>query len=980
MSGYRLSAPHGVRIDRSQRVRFGFNGRHVDGLTGDTVAAALLAAGVVHVGRSFKLHRPRGIFSCGVEEPTGLLDIGQGAERVANTRATDILARDGLETFSGNCWPSLEFDLAAVNAGLAKYMPAGFYYKTFMWPHWHLFEPTIRRMAGLGKAGDGPDPQRYDEVSVNADVLVVGAGIAGMQAALSAARAGRKVMLLEGDVAAGGWLATQTLTSNSEHGQRLDALMHELSLAGVKIQTSTTAIALYDHKLVTAVESLEDARAPGPVRERLWKIRARQIILATGAFERPVLFPDNDRPGVMLAGAVERYASQYGVACGKRIVIAAACDSAYGVATSLVAAGITVVAIVDRRPERELGVSALAPQGVPVFHDSVIVSISGKSAVSGVSIVQNSGGRLRTFDADLVASAGGFTPNVNLYSQAGGNLAWLEESSMFVPDRLLPGVAVVGACAGVFGLEEALAHAGEVGRITQDSLMPVAPTGGAGIVPADNQPSAAALAALKEKPGKQFVDLQNDVAASDVELAARENYRSVEHLKRYTTMGMATDQGKTSNINAIVLMGKATGRAPQQVGTTKFRPPFKPVTINALVGGRKGERFRPLKRLSAHAFHVKHGALFEEFGGWQRPSAYPKSGENLFAAAERETISVRNGVGLFDASPLGKIEIYGPDAARFLDLMYVGNMSSLAIGSARYGALLNENGVVIDDGIVTRLGSNHFWVNTTSGGAERAVLGFEEWLQCEFFDLRVFVVPQTSQWGNVTVSGPNAWRLLSKLSFDADLRPQAMKHMTMRELRYDGYPIRVLRASFNGELGYEINLPASQVNALLEKFWLAGQELNVCVYGLEALMIMRTEKGFLHIGADTDGTTLPGDVGLARAVDKKAANFIGRRSLVRPAGMDRDRLQLVGLQPVDRATLLPVGAHLSLRPPPSEAEGMVTSSCFSPTLKQPIALAMLKRGNERLGEKLRVWHLGMAIEAEVVKQQFFDPAGERLNG
>jgi sarcosine oxidase subunit alpha len=980
MSGYRLAAPHGAWVDRTQPVRFAFNRRLVAGFAGDTVASALLAQGIGFVGRSFKLHRPRGIFSCGVEEPTGLVDVGEGAGRSANTRATDILARNGLVAASGNCWPSLEFDLAAINSRFAAFLPAGFYYKTFMWPQWHLFEPVIRRMAGLGVAGSGPDPDRYDEVSVNTDVLVVGAGLAGVQAALAATLAGRQVTLLEADVRPGGWIASQTLRPGSNAIALLDKARRDLAQAGVVVKTRTTAVALYDHQLVTAIETFEGAVAPSAIRERLWKIRAQQIVLATGSFERPMLFPDNDRPGVMLAGAVERYATHYGVACGKQVILAAACDAAYGVAQSLVAAGMQVAAIVDRRSASALGPEAQAPAGVHVLHDSAIVGVAGTRAVQSVQVAGVAGGGLQTIAADLVASAGGFTPNVNLYSQAGGTLKWLERESMFVPERLLPGIAVVGACAGIFDLDAALAHAEAVGRMAPGDAMPAAPSGGGGRAPADNQPSAMALAARGKNTAKQFVDLQNDVTSADVLLAARENYRSVEHLKRYTTMGMATDQGKTSNINALVLMGKATDRAPQQVGTTRFRPPFKPVTINALVAGRTGERYRPLKRLSARSFHATRGALFEEFGGWERPAAYPLPGEDLMQAAERETLDLRRGVGLFDGSPLGKIEVYGPDAAAFLDLMYVGTMSSLPLGGARYGVLLNENGIVFDDGIVARIAPDHFWVNTTSGGVDRVVSAFEEWLQCEYTQLRVFIVAMTSQWGNVTVSGPNAWRLLERAGFDLLLAPTVMKHMTLRDALLKGDAIRVLRASFNGELGYEINLPASHTEPLLQQLWDAGQDLGVCVYGIEALMIMRTEKGFIHVGADTDGTTLPADVGLARGVDKKVANFVGRRSLSRPAGRDLDRLQLVGLLPVDRKTRVPVGAHLSLRKPPTEAEGLVTSSCFSPALQQPVALAMVKRGTQRVGERLQAWHLGKMIEAEVVRTPFFDPSGERLNG
>lgn len=975
MTGSRLSAPHGLWIDRKKPVRFDFNGREIQGLTGDTVASALLASGVQLVGRSYKLHRPRGVFSCGVEEPTALLDIGSGSRRIPNTRATDILAKDGLVATSGNCWPSLEFDAGSMISKFSSFMPAGFYYKTFMWPNWHLYEPTIRHMAAAARAGDGPDPDRYDEISVSTEVLVVGAGAAGLQAAASAARAGRKVLLLEAERENGGWLATQVTASSGVPVEALQQLRQEIAARGVTQRLNCTAFGVYDHNLVTAIERIEDLG--DGLRERLWKIRAKQIILATGVFERPMVFPDNDRPGVMLAGAVERYVSHYGVACGKNVVVATACDNGYATARALKAAGIGVAAIIDRRdPPQSGGIQT----DIPVHGGASIIGVRGKTGVQGVQWASNNGGKPASIDADLIAVCGGFTPNVNLYSQAGGALRWVAESSMFVPDRLIPGVAVIGAAAGVFDFTSAMSHADSVGAMTPGGQMQSALVGGMGHVPADNQSAANALRTLGSKPGKQFIDLQNDVASADIELAARENYRSVEHLKRYTATGMATDQGKTSNVNALVLLGKATQRTPDQVGTTKFRPPYKPVTLNTIVAGRSGARYRPLKLLPGREWHLGHDALMEEFGGWERPAAYPVTGEDLMVAAQREAAQVRQSVGLFEGSPLGKIEIYGPDAGAFLDLMYVGTMSSLAIGSARYGALCNENGIVVDDGIVARLGTNHFLVNTTSGGVDRAVLAFEEWLQCEFVDLKVFIIPVTSQWGNVTVSGPRSWDLLKSIGMDTVLEPGSMKHMTIKEHNWQGSPLRVMRASFNGELGYEINLPPSKVRPLLDGLWEAGQAHKVCAYGVEALMIMRTEKGFLHVGADTDGNTLPGDVGLARGIAKKKANFVGRRSLLRPAGTDVNRLQLVGLLPVDRTTLLPVGAHLSLRPAPSEAEGFVTSSCFSPALQHPIALALVRRGTQRIGEKLTAWYLGQAIPAEIVTTPFYDSTGERLNG
>jgi sarcosine oxidase subunit alpha len=554
---------------------------------------------------------------------------------------------------------------------------------------------------------------------------------------------------------------------------------------------------------------------------------------------------------------------------------------------------------------------------------------------------------------------------------------------MFVPDGRVAGIAAVGACAGAFDLDAALAHADALGcALGRGEGGPAAPVGGLGAVLDDASPPPAALAALGRPPGKAFVDLQSDVAASDVELAAREGYRSVEHLKRYTTTGMATDQGKTSNVNALVRMGRHLGRRAAEVGTTKFRPPFEPVTLGALAGGRTGERCRPLKRMPAHAWHAARGARFEEFGGWLRPAAYPRDGEDLVAAAEREALGVRTRVGLFEGSPLGKLEVCGPDAADFLDRMTVGTMSTLAVGAvgrARYALWLNEHGTIVDDGVVARLGEHRFWVNTTSAGAERAALAFDEWLQCEHVQHRVLVTPVTSQWGNVTVAGPAAWSLLRAAGLPEALAPQALPHMGVVDADFAGTRLRVLRASFSGELGYELNVPALQTAALLERLWDAGRAFDALPYGVEALMILRTEKGFLHVGGDTDGTTLPADVGFDRGIAGKATDFVGRRSLARPAATDPQRLQLVGLLPADRRTRLPVGAHAAPHAPPAPIEGFVTSSCFSPVLGHPVALAMLVRGRARLGERLTVWHMGQPIAAEVVATPFFDPHGERLH-
>jgi len=969
MTASRLPAPVGSRLDRSRSVSFEFNGRRLMGFAGDTLASALLANGVGIVGRSFKLHRPRGIFSCGVEEPSALVDVGDGPRRTPNQRATLVEVQDGLKAASVNCWPSVDFDLGSLNGYFSGLLPAGFYYKTFKWPTWHMFEPTIRRMAGFGRVSAQADPDRYEEVSVSVDVVVAGSGIAGLSAAMAAAQGGSSTVLLAAGPLLGGAL-----------GWRGDAqvaqLIADAERAGVRVLTRTMAFGVYDHNLLCARESLAPVGSPasgagGVLRERLWKIRARHIVSAAGAFERPMLFPNNDRPGVMLAGAAEKYAHAFGVACGQRVVIAANSDSAYAVAASLRSAGVNVVALLDRRSPGDI--AATPPKDVRVMTGVAISKVRGTSAVRGCAVVstESSACRRETFECDSILSAGGFAPAVHLHSQAGGKLQWLEESAMFVPEGNPAGMVSVGACAGVFNRDSALNHAAEVGRALARGLVPAAAVpGGVG--------RALAVTTLPGVGGKQFVDIQNDVAAADVGLAAQENYRSVEHLKRYTTTGMGTDQGKTSNINALVLMGEFTGREPADVGTTKFRPPFAPITMGLFAGRRVGALYRPLKHLPAESWHLAQGALFEQFGNWYRPAAYPRAGEDLEAAAQREARAVRSSVGILDGSPLGKLEIFGPDAAAFLDLMYLGTLSTLAIGQARYGILLNENGTVVDDGIVARLGECQYWVNTTSAGVERTTAAFEEWLQCEYTSLKVLVTPTTSRWGNVTVAGPKAWDLLAAAGFAPEFAPQSMKHMTLKTGSLDGVPLRVLRASFSGELGYEINLPSDDVAPLLERLWSHAGAFDAVPYGIEALEILRTEKGFIHIGTDTDGTTLPADIGLAKALDRKQANFVGRRSLLRPAASDTDRLQLVALSPADGRTRLPVGAQIAPGLPPTRSEGYVTSSYMSPSLGAPVALGMLSRGSQRMGERIRVHHLGTVLEAVVVKAPFVDAAGERL--
>jgi sarcosine oxidase subunit alpha len=964
----RLSTPAGARLDRGKTIAFSFNGRSYSGFRGDTLASALLANGVRLVGRSLKLHRPRGIYSCGIEEPTGLVDVLIGNSRTPNVRATVLDIYPGLVAESLNCWPSVGFDVGAINSWFSAVLPAGFYYKTFKWPNWHIFEPSIRAMAGLGRASHGPDVDRYEDIAADADVLVVGGGVSGLSAAIAAATAGANVMLLESESYLGGaW------------GQRSDAnaaaLARRAQELGVRVLLRTLAFGVYDHNLVCAREFVGqpyDSPSPsGALRQRTWKIRARSVIAATGAFERPMVFPDNDRPGVMLAGAGEKFAAMYGVAAGNRALLAANSDSAYSVAAGLQQFGIEVAAIVDCRPENHIDGDATLAPGTLRLTQALLTGVEGSREVRGCAVATPTG--TQRIDCDVILSAGGFAPAVHLHSQAGGKLRWIEESAMFVPDGPAPGVFSVGSCAGIISLDAALDHASELGAaVARGAGAPSAPVGGAGHSLANTH--------VPRRGKKQFIDLQNDVTSDDVALAARENYRSVEHLKRYTTTGMGTDQGKTSNINALVLMGEETQRAPQAVGTTKFRPPFAPITLGAIAARRVGALYRPLKHLPAEGWHEERGAVFEEYGGWWRPAAYPRANETIEAAALREAKAVRQDVGIFDGSPLGKLELFGPDAAKFLDLMYVGTLSNLKLGQARYGLLLNENGVLVDDGIVARLANQNFWVNTTSGGVERTCDAFEEWLQCEYADFKVLVTPVTARWANVTVAGPKAWELLAAAGLDAALSPTRSKHMTLTSTRLDGVPLRVLRASFSGELGYEINVPADAARSLLDKLWSLAPRFNASTYGIEALQSMRIEKGYIHIGTDTDGTTQPGDIGLGRSIETKAENFVGRRSLTRSGTSGSDRLQLVGLVAADRRTLLPVGAHLANSPPPTLTEGHVTSSTLSAELGYPVSLGMLMRGAARKGERIGVHHLGTSIAAEVVALPFVDSTGARVNG
>ncbi|MEZ5928628.1 MAG: sarcosine oxidase subunit alpha family protein [Parvularculaceae bacterium] len=996
MSGYRLSS--GGVIDRARPLSFSFEGKRYSGFAGDTLASALLANGVDVIGRSFKYHRPRGLLAAGLEEPNAIMQIGEGAQTIPDLKATAVELYDDLVAAPVNAWPSLAVDAMAVNALFKRFIPAGFYYKTFTWPHWSWFEPSIRKAAGLGEAPTLPDTDEYDKRYAECDVLVVGGGPAGVMAALAASRSGARVMVVETDARWGGFVLDRDVKIGGYDGRDwASRAVAELEEAPeTTLLNRTTAFGYYDHNFIGLIERRTDHlpsnERKGP-RQRLWKVRAKEVILATGAIERPLVFPNNDRPGVMLASAGETYAHRYGAAPGRRVLIATNNNSAYECALSLQSAGVDIVAITDGRAhpagpavERALGA------GLALLPGMTVTDVRGASGLRGAELhaLDERGGAIagkRMFiDCDCVLVSGGWSPAVHLFSQSGGKLRFDAELQAFVPEVSVQKERSVGAAAGVFSLQQALAGAAAAG---------VAAARGAGFTPpsadvpeADDAPLGAVRALWRTnvkplgRPGaKAWLDFQNDVTTSDVKLAIDESFRSVEHVKRYTTLGMASDQGKTSNVNAIGVMEEYLAKPMGEVGTTKFRPPYEPVTMGAFAGRRVRGNLAPRRKLPAHLSHQKLGAVFEDYGSWSRPAFYARAGESETEAVRREAAHVRSAVGLFDGSPLGKIEVAGPDAAEFLDRIYANAMKSLKPGRCRYGLMLSETGTIIDDGVLACLGEGRYLVGTTSGHASMVAEMLQEWLQCEWVDFDVVTQDVTTSWAVMTVTGPRACEVLAKLETDIDFSKQAFAHMDCREGMLEGVPARVQRVSYTGELSFEISVPWGYGAALWELLLDLGKDEGVAPFGVEALMVLRTEKGFLHVGADTDGMTLPQDVGFDRLIATRKADFVGKRSLMRPEGLRKDRRQFVGLEAIDGDAPLPIGAHLlpNGAEPPCASEGWVTSSVWSPSLKKPVALGLVARGRERMGEEATVWSLGEKRRVRIVGPCSYDPKGERLD-
>ena len=965
----------GGMIDRSRQIRFRFNGRSMHGFVGDTLASALVANGVRLAGRSFKYHRPRGLMAAAVEEAGILVTIGHGDRLTTNLRATEVELTDGLDARPVNCWPSLDHDIASINDWFGRFLTAGFYYKTFMWPDWRWFEGPIRHAAGLGNPSDSPDPDRYEHQFAHCDVLVVGGGAAGLAAANAASGPGVRVILVEQEPHFGGALNWRPAMIDELAGDKwVEGIVADLdSRPQVRLLTRTTAIAYNDHNAVVLVERLPNVGgdpASGPV-ERLWHIRARRVILACGAIERPLVFPGNDRPGIMLAAAAQRYAAQYGARAGDRIVVFTNNDTAYEAAQVMAQSGAQLVAIVDSR-------TAVPPQvlqrvegfGAHILTGAEVVSTAGAKALAIVT-VRDATGRRISFACDSLLMSGGWNPTVNLFSQSGGRLCWEEARGLFRPDISAQDEVSVGAANGTFALAGALREGAAAGRVSGQSTTQVKVPQS----PCTIEPTIAPLWRVAA-PGKAFVDFLNDVTVEDIALSARENLTSVEHLKRYTTLGMAPDQGKTSNVNAQAILGELTGRAPAQVGSTRFRPPFTPTSLAAFRGHRRGSLARPLRRTALHDRHIELGARLENYGGWLRPVAYPRQGETDELAIRREALAVRTRCGVFDASPLGKIEVTGPDAAAFLDLVYANAMSKLEVGNIRYGLMLNEFGVIVDDGVCARLGQETFLVGTTSGGAARTAAALEEWLQCEWTDLRVLVAPVTTDWAVINLSGPLAPEVMAIVGCDFDPSPSALQHMKWRDGKVAGVPARVFRVSFTGEISYEINIAPGRARAVWMALEAAGASFGITPFGVESLMRLRTEKGYLHVGGDTDGTTVPDDVGWT-TVARRKIDFIGKRSLLLPAHRAPERLQFVGLEPLDGDSPS-VGEHVRPADLSRPTIGYVTSAGFSPALGRGVALGMVQGGRERLGEELVLADCGRRVR--IVPPAAYDPTGARLHG
>ncbi|MHA4729566.1 sarcosine oxidase subunit alpha [Ensifer adhaerens] len=986
------------RLTPARTARFTFDGRTLTALEGDTVASALLANGIHLVGRSFKYHRPRGILSAGAEEPNALLDVSRdAARRQPNVRATVQEVFDGMKVESQNRWPSLAFDIGGLNDLMSPFFAAGFYYKTFMWPKaaWHaIYEPFIRRAAGLGVTPTEADPDHYASRYAHCDVLVIGAGVAGLSAALAAAKAGAKVIICDEQPEVGGALRYEsgtTIDGKDGWDWAQEAAKTLASMDNVTVLTRTTGFGYYNHNFVGLVERVTDHLAAldkSLPRERLWQVRAKKVILANGQIERHMVFANNDRPGIMLASAGRTYLNHFGVAVGSKVGVYTAHDSAYEAAFDLKRAGVSVPVIVDCRENPGEAVLAEARKlGIEVLTGHSVIKAGGKLRVNSISVARNGGGSARKFAVDALLVSAGWTPSVHLFSQSRGKVKFDAATQRFLPGTYLQDCLSIGACNGTDHLQATIDEALAAGELTARAA---GTEGGAQVtLSGENRYGwtggmiGAAEGAGPDTTVKAFIDFQHDVCAKDIRLAVREGMHSIEHIKRFTTNGMASDQGKLSNMHGLAIAAEALGKDIPQVGLTTFRQPYTPVTFGAIVNHSRGALFDPARKTPIHAWEEAHGAEFEDVGNWKRAWFYPRSGEDMHEAVARECKTVRDVAGVFDASTLGKIEVVGPDAAQFLNLMYTNAWDNLKPGRCRYGIMLRDDGFVYDDGVVGRLAEDRFHVTTTTGGAPRVMNHMEDYLQTEFPHLKVWLTSTTEQWAVIAVQGPKAREIIAPLVEGIDLSNEAFPHMSVAEGRICGVPTRLFRMSFTGELGFEVNVPADYGQAVWEAIWARAEPMGACAYGTETMHVLRAEKGYIIVGQDTDGTLTPDDAGLSWAVSKKKPDFVGIRGLKRPDLVKDGRKQLVGLLTKDPKVVLEEGAQIVAdpnQPKPMTMLGHVTSSYWSANCGRSIALAMVAGGRERLGQTLYVPMTDRTIAVEVSDMVFFDKEGGRLHG
>ncbi|MDR5734907.1 sarcosine oxidase subunit alpha family protein [Caballeronia sp. LZ025] len=987
----------GGRINRAIALTFTFNGKTYQGYQGDTLASALLANGQHFVARSWKYHRPRGIVTAGVEEPNAVVQLETGAYTVPNARATEVELYQGLVASSVNAKPNIENDRMAVNQKIARFIPAGFYYKTFMWPRklWPKYEEVIRDAAGLGKAPEERDADRYDKCFAHCDVMVVGGGPSGLAAAYAAGMSGARVILVDDQPELGGSLLSCRAEIDGKPAlQWVQKIEGELrKMPDVKILSRSTAFGYQDHNLVTVTQRLTEhlpVSTRKGTRELMWKVRAKRVVLATGAHERPIVFGNNDLPGVMLASAVSTYLHRYAVLPGRNAVVFTNNDDAYQCALDLKAAGANVT-VVDPRPMESKGALPAAARryGVRVLNDAVITAAHGKLRVSSVEVASFAKGQVGAkqtdLQCDLVAMSGGWSPVLHLFAQSGGKAHWHDEKACFVPGKAMQAESSVGACAGEFtlarGIRFGLDAGAEAARAAGHIVARPAPVKVAEIAEAPLLPLwLVGGRELATRGPKQFVDFQNDVSAADIFLAAREGFESVEHVKRYTAMGFGTDQGKLGNINGMAILAQALGKTIPETGTTTFRPNYTPVTFGTFAGRELGEFLDPVRKTAIHEWHVQNGAMFEDVGNWKRPWYYPRGNEDMHAAVARESLAVRQSVGILDASTLGKIDIQGPDSAKLLNWMYTNPWSKLEVGKCRYGLMLDENGMIFDDGVTVRLAEHHYMMTTTTGGAARVLTWLERWLQTEWPDMRVRLASVTDHWATFAVVGPNSRKVLQKVCQDIDFANAAFPFMSYRDGTVAGASARVMRISFSGELAYEVNVPANVGRAVWEALMEAGAEFDITPYGTETMHVLRAEKGYIIVGQDTDGSMTPYDLGMGGLV-AKSKDFIGKRSLTRSDTAKAGRKQFVGLLTDDPSVVLPEGAQIVAGPFQGDTApmlGHVTSSYFSPVLKRSIALAVVKGGLDKIGEAVTIpLANGKQVNAKITSSVFYDSEGAR---